>query len=104
MGNGSCGKCKSMLEEKPCRVRIADHKPARPSGPQCGPYCPVYSNLSCGPRIADGLLWGWTPEGAVAMDGSRKAAVHLSDDQRQRLEEITHNGSSTAKRILHAQV
>jgi len=38
------------------------------------------------------------------MDGDRKLAVVLSEEQRQRLEFITRNGSSKAKRILHARI
>jgi hypothetical protein len=41
------------------------------------------------------------------MDGSttpRKYHVRLSAEQRQRLQDITHNGQSPAKKILHARV
>ena len=39
------------------------------------------------------------------MDGTRKQAVRLTADQRERLEAITRNGSgNTAKRIMHARV
>jgi hypothetical protein len=38
------------------------------------------------------------------MDGARKLAVRLTDEQRQRLEGITRNGNGSAKRIMHARV
>jgi hypothetical protein len=38
------------------------------------------------------------------MDGSRKLKVRLTEEQRERLEDITHNGTSSAKRIMHARV
>jgi hypothetical protein len=38
------------------------------------------------------------------MDGARKLKVRLTDEQRQRLEGITRNGSNSAKRIMHARV
>jgi hypothetical protein len=38
------------------------------------------------------------------MDGSRKLKVRLTDEQRQRLEGVTRNGNSPAKRIMHARV
>jgi len=38
------------------------------------------------------------------MDGDRKLAVRLTAEQRQRLESITRNGSSKAKRIVHARI
>jgi hypothetical protein len=38
------------------------------------------------------------------MDGSRKLKVRLTEEQRERLEDITHNGNSSAKRITHARV
>jgi transposase len=38
------------------------------------------------------------------MDGTRKLAVRLTAEQRERLESIVRNGSSKAKRITHARV
>ena len=38
------------------------------------------------------------------MDGPRKYRVRLSTEQRERFESITRNGSSPARRILHARV
>jgi hypothetical protein len=38
------------------------------------------------------------------MDGARKRAVRLTAEQRERLEGITRNGNSSAKRIMHARV
>jgi transposase len=40
----------------------------------------------------------------IAMDGSRKYIVKLSDETRARLESTTRNGSAPAKKILHARV
>lgn len=38
------------------------------------------------------------------MDGSPKHTVELCAEARERLENITHNGSAPAKKILHARV
>ena len=38
------------------------------------------------------------------MDGSRKQKVRLTDEQRERLEDVTRNGNNSAKRIMHARV
>ena len=38
------------------------------------------------------------------MDGSRKRRVRLTEEQRDRLEDITRNGNNSAKRITHARV
>jgi transposase len=38
------------------------------------------------------------------MDGTRKLAVRLTAEQRQRLEAIARNGASKAKRITHARI
>jgi hypothetical protein len=38
------------------------------------------------------------------MDGSRKQAVRLGADERERLDALTRNGSTSAKRIMHARV
>jgi hypothetical protein len=38
------------------------------------------------------------------MDGSRKTVVRLTAEERERLDEITRNGSDSAKRIMHARV
>jgi transposase len=38
------------------------------------------------------------------MDGSRKLPVRLSAEERERLESLTRNGSTSAKRIMHARI
>jgi hypothetical protein len=38
------------------------------------------------------------------MDGTRKLKVRLTEEQRERLEDITRNGNGSAKRIMHARV
>jgi transposase len=38
------------------------------------------------------------------MEGERKAAVRLTAEQRQRLEDVVRNGHSAAKRITHARI
>ena len=38
------------------------------------------------------------------MDGQRKAVVQLTDELRQRLEDIVRNGHNSAKRIMHARM
>lgn len=38
------------------------------------------------------------------MEGERKAAVRLTAEQRQRLEEVVRNGHGAAKRINHARI
>lgn len=38
------------------------------------------------------------------MDGARKLKVRLTEEQRERLEDITRNGNNSAKRIMHARV
>jgi transposase len=38
------------------------------------------------------------------MDGSRKLSVRLSAEERERLETLTRNGSTSTKRIMHARV
>lgn len=38
------------------------------------------------------------------MDGKRKLSVRLSAEERERLETLTRNGTSSAKRIMHARL
>jgi hypothetical protein len=38
------------------------------------------------------------------MDGARKQAVRLTEEQRGRLDGITRNGNNSAKRVMHARV
>lgn len=38
------------------------------------------------------------------MDGTRKAIVRLTDEQREGLDDIVRNGHSAAKRITHARI
>jgi transposase len=38
------------------------------------------------------------------MDGERKLSVRLNAEERQRLETLTRNGTSSAKRIMHARL
>src|SRR5260370_17347048 len=40
----------------------------------------------------------------TAMEAPRKYAVVLTPEQRQRLEDLTHNGQGPAKKLLHARV
>jgi Homeodomain-like domain len=40
----------------------------------------------------------------TAMEAPRKYAVVLTPEQRQRLEDLTHNGHAPAKKLLHARV
>ena len=47
---------------------------------------------------------GCMTQGDPAMEGERKHSVRLSAEERARLETLTRNGKSSAKRILHARL
>ena len=47
---------------------------------------------------------GYITQGNQAMDGERKHSVRLNAEERERLQTLTRNGTSSAKRIMHARL
>src|SRR5512145_2973166 len=51
-----------------------------------------------------GSTWIGSRKEAAMDGGNRKYAVELTDEQRRRLEQMTRNGTASAKQILHARM